>query len=128
MGGMKLKIKDLDLSMTTGLCEIITKLYDFFHDYEKCAFWLTTPNPSFGHIAPIKLMAMGKTHRVLEFIRNAREENGTTLEPKSSVPREWFMNVTWYGEHSILRAPDTKPEEAKINDDDEVILVREVLS
>lgn len=59
--------------MDAQLIEIVVKIHEFFKDYKKTAAWITTPNPHFGNIAPIRLIGMGRAHKVIQFIDGARE-------------------------------------------------------
>lgn len=49
--------------------EIILAHFD--GDESKAMFWLTTPNPNFGGIAPSDLIKMGRGQKVYRFIQNA---------------------------------------------------------
>jgi hypothetical protein len=54
--------------------EIIVELHCFFNDCKKVAQWLETKNPMFGNIAPLRLMQVGRSRKVLEFIMQANHE------------------------------------------------------
>lgn len=70
------KLKLPALEITPQLIEIIVKVAKIFDgDYNKTKFWLTTKNPSFGFIAPLHLLRIGRGHKVLEFVNLAEEEN-----------------------------------------------------
>lgn len=58
----------------TQYLEIVVNLHAAFNDFKKMKFWLETKNPNFGNIAPIKLIALGRGHKVLNFIINALDE------------------------------------------------------
>lgn len=61
--------------------EIASLLYEFFSkDPYKVLVWLNTPNPNFGGVSPWFLMDQGRSHKVLNFIKNAKDENGWHLE------------------------------------------------
>lgn len=62
-------------TQTLELVEAVHELRDIFDDFEKPAQWLVTANPHLGNSAPIDLFILGRGHKVLKFIRNAREEN-----------------------------------------------------
>lgn len=51
--------------------EIVVGLHVFFDDYKKMATWLVTRNPFFGNVAPLKLIQLGKSKKVLDFIEDA---------------------------------------------------------
>jgi hypothetical protein len=58
--------------------EIRELLKEFFRGPEnhwKVDAWLTTHNPNFGCI-PMTLIQMGRAHKVRNFIKNAKDENG----------------------------------------------------
>lgn len=59
-----------------ALIEVRAYLEEFFHnDPEKIGRWMTTPNPMFGDVAPVYLVACGRWQVVLDFVRDAREAN-----------------------------------------------------
>lgn len=59
--------------------DIILGLHVYFNDIKKIKKWLTTKNPNFGNIAPLKLMQIGREKKVLEFINNALDENEAVI-------------------------------------------------
>lgn len=65
----------LKISINPQTYEIITKLYDLFQNYDKVDLWLYTKNPMLGYITPIKLIYVGRGHKVLQMIDNAKEGN-----------------------------------------------------
>lgn len=65
----------LEVRIDKQTVEIISKVQDFFKDYEKTNAWMRTKNPFFGHLSPIFLINRGRGHKVLQFIDNAKEGN-----------------------------------------------------
>lgn len=65
-------VRDIETKM---IVEIVCRVNDFFRDYEKSATWLNTPNLNFGNLAPLFLIGVGRGHKVLAFIKDAREGN-----------------------------------------------------
>jgi len=58
------------------MMEALTLLNTFFQgDQTKIHAWMTTPNPLFGETTAIRLILMGRGHKVLAFMKNAIEEN-----------------------------------------------------
>lgn len=55
--------------------EIISLLSGFFKNSEKVYMWLHVKNPHFGETSAIRLMLIGRSHKVLAFVKNAIEEN-----------------------------------------------------
>lgn len=47
----------------------------FRNEQEKVYQWLRGKNPNLGDISPIKLIKMGRGHKVLQFIKSVLEEN-----------------------------------------------------
>ena len=57
--------------------EIIRLLDQFFKsDENKIELWLNTRNPMLADYKPIELILAGRERRVLQFIQNAKFENG----------------------------------------------------
>lgn len=54
---------------------IISILYDFFQDEEKCIVWLDTPNMNFGGSRPVDLINSGRAAKVALWLKAAKEEN-----------------------------------------------------
>jgi len=55
---------------------ISRQLADFFKEEPyKAVLWIMVKNPHFGNISPLQLIAMGRIHRVKQFIENAKEGN-----------------------------------------------------
>lgn len=63
----------LQIRLTPETCEIIGLLFETLGTKEKVYFWLTTKNLNLGDISPLYIINVGRAHRVLEFIKNARE-------------------------------------------------------
>lgn len=57
------------------IVEIIIEPHVILNDIKKVCSWLNTKNLNFGGIKPITLIAIGKGHKVLQFIKDAREGN-----------------------------------------------------
>ncbi len=79
MADMKLPAELTELQHPVMVCdaeaiEIVVNLHVFFDDYQKIFLWLTTKNPHFGDIAPLRLMQIGKGKKVLSFILQAEWE------------------------------------------------------
>lgn len=56
---------------------IFTQVAKFFKDDEKKVIrWFFTKNPQLGEIRPIEMVMLGRTQKLLDFILNARKENG----------------------------------------------------
>lgn len=55
--------------------EIICRVYEVFKDYKKVYYWMVTDNLNFGGCSPSALIAVGRGHKVLEFILAAKSEN-----------------------------------------------------
>lgn len=68
-------MKAMQEMMNKDFLQIVVELYSFFKDYDKVNAWLYTKNPHFGNIEPMQLMAVGREHKVLAFIKNAQEGN-----------------------------------------------------
>ncbi len=55
--------------------EIITLVAKFFNnDYEKVSLWMRLDNLNFGGTSPNRLIAMGRGHKVLQFVHDALGE------------------------------------------------------
>lgn len=54
-----------------------TKLVQEFFggNIEKTTLWFSTPNPGLGNIIPNQLMMMGRTHKLLQFIKGCLDGN-----------------------------------------------------
>lgn len=64
---------------------IIESLMTFFKDEPKKAFWwLFTENLNLGGFSPVKLILMGRGHRVESFIRDAMEANKPAADKPQS--------------------------------------------
>jgi hypothetical protein len=63
------------IELTPQSVEIIAKVHSILKDRDKVWLWLTTKNPHFGYISPLKLINVGRGHRVLQFIDVAIDEN-----------------------------------------------------
>lgn len=66
----------MDYESALWLVEALQLLHDIFDDNEKVAYWLTVENPHLGGITPLLLFSLGRGHKVLKFIRAAKEEQG----------------------------------------------------
>lgn len=61
--------------MVVLMLEIVTLLDKYFKSDENIALWLNTENFNFGGSKPITLIAKGRGHKVLNYIKIALEEN-----------------------------------------------------
>lgn len=55
--------------------EIVSILYDFFQDEDKCILWLDKENLNFGGARPVDLINMGRASKVHAYLKNAKDEN-----------------------------------------------------
>ncbi len=55
------------------LIEIILLIHCIFNCEKKTLFWLKTKNLHFGYIAPLKLIQLGKTKKVIQFVKAAAD-------------------------------------------------------
>lgn len=60
--------------MDEDTVEIVIGLHVILSDEKKIVKWLTTKNPFFGSIAPLKLMQIGRSHKVKQFVDMAVHE------------------------------------------------------
>ena len=69
--------KSLTAELTLEQVKYIAEhLSEFFKDEPaKAVMWLLIPNPNFGNISPNSLIAIGRGHKVIEFMKAAKEEN-----------------------------------------------------
>ncbi len=59
------------------LNDVKAALRVFFNgDEAKVQAWMRAENPLLGGLTPIYLISVGRGHKVLSFIKTAREENG----------------------------------------------------
>lgn len=63
--------------LSPKVIEAILLLHSRFNDIDKVSQWLNAPNPNFG-CSPMKLIMCGRSHKVLQFIKAALEENEQT--------------------------------------------------
>jgi hypothetical protein len=69
-------LKHLQEKLDQNFLEIILLLGDFFkRDYNKMRAWLYTENLNFGGVEPMRLVAMGRGHVVLNFVKDAEAGN-----------------------------------------------------
>jgi hypothetical protein len=54
----------------------------FANNPEKVAYWLMAENLNFGGASPCQLIALGRGHKVAQFVKNAIEENQPPVPPK----------------------------------------------
>ena len=57
------------------LNECLDLLRKFFGDDDRPHFWMNTPNPDLGGVVPLHLIAIGRGHKVLAFIRSRVEKD-----------------------------------------------------
>ena len=48
---------------------------DILDSTDKAALWFYVNNPHLGNVAPINFFLMGRGHKVLKFVQNAKDEN-----------------------------------------------------
>lgn len=65
---------ELTHSEAIDLVNAVFMLHDFFDDFDKVALWLVTPNPNLGGAIPINSFYTGRGHKVLQFIKAAKDE------------------------------------------------------
>ena len=72
-----MKIKDVKIKRkyVFDIVRIIIELHVFFNDEKKVCSWLMIKNLNLGGVSPITLIAMGRGHKVLQFIEDARDGN-----------------------------------------------------
>lgn len=58
-----------------NLVEAVFLLRDIFDCNDKVAAWLRLQNPHLGGAIPIDLFYVGRGHKVLKFIKAAKDEN-----------------------------------------------------
>jgi len=63
--------------LTEQLIDILVNLHCCFGPdaLDKIRFWMMTKNPHFGFISPVRLLAKGRGHKVLQFIEQALDDN-----------------------------------------------------
>lgn len=61
------------MRLTAEAIEIIFRVNKVFKDPEKTRLWLTEKNLGLGGISPLYLINVGRSHKVIEFIRNSRQ-------------------------------------------------------
>lgn len=111
----KSKLRDgVEVKISEDFIQVVKDVLECFQgNVMKTKFWLTTNNLNFGGISPLKLMAIGRTHKVQEFINAAKESWPT--------PREWDAEYESDAYTvSLKNGPDVRLGEK--------IRVREVLS
>lgn len=56
--------------------KIMDLIMEFFkQDIVKTCTWFMTANPLLGNIAPVVMLRMGRTEKLLKFIQSLKEEN-----------------------------------------------------
>ena len=80
--GIKLNSVRYDLKMPLELKErliewatAINLVADFFKNNDKTILWFNTPNPLLGEVTPRNMIRIGKSKKLITFIRNALSEN-----------------------------------------------------
>ena len=80
--GIKLNSIRYDIKMPLELKEqliewatAINLAADFFKDNEKTILWFNTPNPLLGEVTPRNMIRIGRSKKLITFIRNALSEN-----------------------------------------------------
>ena len=68
---MPLELKERLIEWATA----INLVADFFKDNEKTILWFNTPNPLLGEVTPRNMIRIGRSKKLIIFIRNALSEN-----------------------------------------------------
>lgn len=66
-----------DFEAMIDLIDSIQMVRDILDSNEKTALWFITKNPHLGNSVPINFFLNGRGHKVLKFIKGAKEENWT---------------------------------------------------
>lgn len=64
-----------DFGIDATSLHIFKPVSEFFNSDEKAKLWFKTPNPHFGDISPLALIALGRAHKVEAFIKQALNAN-----------------------------------------------------
>ena len=82
--GIKLNSIRYDKKMPQELSERLTEwatainlVDEFFKDEDKTMLWFNTPNPLLGEQTPKDMIRLGRSRKLIKFIRNALAENKT---------------------------------------------------
>jgi hypothetical protein len=71
----KLKIPDVKhVKIDPVLVDTIIGLHVFFSDTKKVSAWMNTKNFNLGNIRPVTLFALGRGHKVQQFVNSALHE------------------------------------------------------
>jgi hypothetical protein len=115
----KVKLNPSQLVVTEEFVEMIAKVLTYFKgDIKKTRGWLVTPNPQLG-TAPLKLMMMGRGHKVIQFIDTAADEGGWK-------PREWELEFSTSGNEGSGDGAHVWAYEGPMLKPDEKVRVREI--
>lgn len=62
-------------------CKLSAEVYRLINlyfkgDNIKTRLWLRTPNPLLGNVSPIKMIRYGRQKKLLQFIKDSKEESG----------------------------------------------------
>jgi len=61
-----------EVSISADFIEMLVRIDRIFSgDHKRTRMWLITPNLNVGGFAPLKLYAMGRGNKVMEFIKDA---------------------------------------------------------
>lgn len=63
------------LEQIANICSLVAEFFD--GDAQKTAMWFKTPNPMLGGIKPRDMIRLGRYNKLLNFIIEARDSNGT---------------------------------------------------
>ena len=70
-GKMPVELQDRLTEWATA----INLVASFFKDNEKTILWFNTPNSFFGEVTPRNMIRIGRSKKLIAFIRNALSEN-----------------------------------------------------
>lgn len=65
------KMKNIDIAQQCW--DLVLVFFNF--DKDKTQAWFECPNPHLGGTTPVKLIQMGREHKVLQFIQNSLNDN-----------------------------------------------------
>lgn len=65
------KLKNSLCAMDEDTVEIVVSLYGIFNDMHKVVLWLKAKNPAFGDLSPLRIMQLGRSSKVKDFVEMA---------------------------------------------------------
>ncbi len=54
---------------------ILNLVAEYFHDVDKVALWIHTPNPLLGDLSPRDMIRLGRYSKLLKFVQSSLQEN-----------------------------------------------------